>query len=170
MAKFYLSYILYIPEYDAPPLTVALAEFFSLPARNIKGIITRDAAMPFPRWRRITMVCVNAAVVHKVFGHGTVTATDGKYITVRFHDIEKKFVYPDVFDGFMTLEGDTPDGDIARDIEESKKYKQSIMDKKKEENEFAKKRGIVVPGKIITAEEEEDESSFKDFEKEDPDL
>ena len=35
----------------------------------------------------------NLEVKHKVFGLGTVIATNGKYMTIRFDSAEKNFVY-----------------------------------------------------------------------------
>lgn len=43
-------------------------------------------------------------VVHKVFGRGTVVAADGQTVTIQFPGQEKKFVYPDAFARFLTLE------------------------------------------------------------------
>ena len=50
------------------------------------------------------MVFENLQVRHKTFGLGTVVATDGKYIKVKFDSTEKNFVYPDAFkQGFLKL-------------------------------------------------------------------
>jgi len=44
------------------------------------------------------MVFENLQVKHKAFGLGTVVNYNGKYITVKFPNAEKVFVYPDAFE------------------------------------------------------------------------
>ena len=41
-------------------------------------------------------------VKHKVFGCGTITELTSAYLTVNFGDSEKKFVYPDAFEKYLT--------------------------------------------------------------------
>ena len=108
------------------------------------------------------MVLDNLHVKHKAFGDGTVVSTSGKYITVKFAGVQKIFVYPDIFEKFLTLDDGTVSDDILEDIKASNLAKQKIIDIKNEENHRAMTRGIVIPGKEITnADGEEDESSFK---------
>ena len=45
----------------------------------------------------------NLEVKHKAFGAGVIIASDGKYITVKFDSVTKTFVYPDIFERFLTL-------------------------------------------------------------------
>ena len=103
------------------------------------------------------MVLDNLAVRHKSFGEGVIVLADDKYITVRFAEIEKKFVYPDIFEKFLTLSDGTVPSEIASDIEKSKELKQQIIDKKHEENERARNKGIVIPGKIVVPSEDQNE-------------
>ena len=111
------------------------------------------------------MIFENLNVRHKSFGDGVVTQRDGKYITVKFNSAEKKFVYPDVFDGFLTLADGTVCDEILADIGDAKKAKQVILDKKNEENLRAMMRGIVIPGKEANPLEGEDEEGrFKETE------
>lgn len=110
------------------------------------------------------MVFENLRVKHKAFGEGVITEHVGNYITVRFDTAEKKFVYPDSFEKFLTLSDGTVSGEIMGDIEASKKAKQLILDKKNEENLRAMTRGIVIPGKEATHDSDEDEGRFKDQE------
>ena len=110
------------------------------------------------------MVFENVAVKHKTFGEGVITEHVGNYITVKFASAEKKFVYPDSFEKFLTLSDGTVSDEIISDIEASKKAKQIIIDKKNEENMRAMTRGIVIPGKEASLESDEDDGRAKEQE------
>ncbi len=99
----------------------------------------------------------NLEVKHKAFGDGVVVSSDGKYITVKFENVTKVFVYPDIFEKFLTLADGTVSEEILADIESVKLAKQQILDKKHEENVRAMTKGIVIPGKEINLLEGEDE-------------
>ena len=105
------------------------------------------------------MVLENLEVQHKTFGLGTVIATQGKYMTVKFEIGEKNFVYPDSFEKFLTLKDGTVSEEILSDLAVSQAAKQQIIDKKHQENLRSMTRGIVIPGKeeIIESDEEEHE-------------
>lgn len=102
----------------------------------------------------------NLVVKHKSFGMGTVVSMQGKYITVNFDNAKKTFVYPDVFDGFLTLADGSIPLEITYDIAKSKLAKQQIIDKKLEENVRAMKKGIVIPGKEVVNEVEDDDRGY----------
>lgn len=113
------------------------------------------------------MLVDNLVVNHKSFGVGTVVSHQGKYMTVRFENAQKIFVYPDAFESFLTLEDGTVSDEIMIDIEAARRAKQVILDKKKEENIRAMTKGIVIPGKEGSANEhEEDENHYKTHEHE----
>ncbi len=95
------------------------------------------------------MVFDNLKIKHKTFGEGIVKSMDGKYITALFGSLEKKFVYPDAFENFLTLDDGTVSQEILEDIRNAKTAKQVILDKKNEENRRAMTHGIVIPGKEI---------------------
>ena len=103
------------------------------------------------------MVLENLDVHHKAFGHGKVMAKNGQYITVKFEAVEKVFVYPDIFEKFLTLADGTVCDEIKSDIALAKAEKQRIIDTKNEENERARTRGIVIPGKEFNPNESEEE-------------
>ena len=103
------------------------------------------------------MVLDNLHVRHKAFGDGVVVATQGKYMTVKFGAAEKVFVYPDIFEKFLTLSDGTVSEDIKEDIRLTNIQKQAVLDRKNEENHRAMTRGIVIPGKENAAFETEDE-------------
>ena len=108
------------------------------------------------------MVFEDLGVLHKAFGQGKVVSKNGQYITVKFESCEKIFVYPDIFEKFLTLSDGTVSDEIAADLAATKAAKQKIIDKKTEENINAMTRGIVIPGKEnLNPDGEEEESSDK---------
>ena len=107
----------------------------------------------------------NLEVNHKAFGTGVVTAKQGKYMTVKFATFEKVFVYPDIFEKFLTLSDGTVSDEIKEDICGAKLHKQAILNKKHEENMRAMTHGIVIPGKEFSATDSDDEEArFKNSE------
>lgn len=109
----------------------------------------------------------NLEVKHKAFGLGTVVSTDGKYMTIRFESAVKSFVYPDSFEKYLTLADGTVSEEIKSDLAKVSAIKQSILDKKVAENLHSMKHGIVIPGKELTAESEDEESQYKSSDSED---
>ncbi len=108
------------------------------------------------------MVLDNLEVCHKSFGKGRVVSTNGKYITVKFENVQKIFVYPDVFENFLTLADGTVSSEIAADLNAVKAQKQIEINKKNEENLRSMTRGIVIPGKENSGSDmDEDEGRFK---------
>lgn len=113
------------------------------------------------------MLVDNLVVNHKSFGVGTVVSHQGKYMTVRFQNAQKIFVYPDAFESFLTLEDGTVSDEILIDIAAARRAKQAILDKKNEENIRAMTKGIVIPGKEgSVTESDEDENHYKSHEAE----
>lgn len=103
----------------------------------------------------------NLEVKHKAFGNGVIVSEQGKYITVKFETVTKIFVYPDIFEKFLTLADGSVSEEILADLESSKIAKQKIQDKKHEENLRAMTKGIVIPGKEINLLEGEDEEGHQ---------
>ena len=99
----------------------------------------------------------NLAVKHKSFGPGVIVNVQGKYITVRFENQEKVFVYPDIFEKFLTLADGTVSAEILSDLSDANLRKQKIRDQKTEENIRSMIKGIVIPGKEILPNDAEDE-------------
>ena len=113
------------------------------------------------------MVFENLQVRHKTFGLGTVVATDGKYIKVKFDSTEKNFVYPDSFEKFLTLEDGSLTDEILADLAVTNERKAKILADKIEENVRAMTHGIVIPGKEnVNAEGEDEEGRFKNSDNE----
>ena len=113
------------------------------------------------------MILENLEVLHKAFGKGTVVSVNGKYFTVKFESVQKTFVYPDIFEKFLTLADGSVSPEISADLESLKALKQKELDKKNEENLHAMTRGIVIPGKeIVLTDSDEEEDRFKNSESE----
>jgi len=113
------------------------------------------------------MIFDNLEVNHKAFGCGTVVSRQGKYLTVNFGAVQKVFVYPDAFAGYLTLADGTIPEEIVIDIEAAKREKQMIIDKKNEENLRAMTKGIVIPGKeVAIGEPEEEDNNYKQHDSE----
>ena len=112
------------------------------------------------------MVSQNTKVTHKTFGEGLVTNHEGNYINVSFGGAVKKFVYPDAFDKFLTVDDESVLAAIKVDIDASKRAKQIIIDKKNEENYRAMTRGIVIPGKEANSESDNEDEEFRGKENE----
>ena len=112
------------------------------------------------------MIFENIKVTHKTFGDGVVANRDGNYINVNFSGAVKRFVYPDAFEKFLTVEDESILSAIKVDIDASKRAKQIIIDRKNEENYRAMTRGIVIPGKEANAESEGEEDEFRGRENE----
>lgn len=114
------------------------------------------------------MVFDNLEVRHKAFGDGVVVAAKGQYITVKFAAVEKVFVYPDIFEKHLTLRDGGVSEEIKLDLLEKQKQKQKISDEKKAENYRAMTRGIVIPGKDMNIDGEDEEN--KNSQEEDGEL
>ena len=113
------------------------------------------------------MIFENMEVLHRSCGKGTVIAKNGQYLTVKFDSAQKIFVYPDIFEKFMTLADGTVSEEIIRDLEASKAAKKKILDSKEEENVRAMTRGIVIPGKEnLNSETDEEEARYKNSDSE----
>ncbi len=113
------------------------------------------------------MLSLDLEVLHKAFGKGTVVSINGRYFTVQFGSVQKTFVYPDIFEKFLTLADGSVSDEIIADLTATKIQKQIELDKKNEENRRAMTRGIVIPGKEnVSAECEEEEGRFKNSEHE----
>lgn len=72
----------------------------------------------------------NALVTHKSFGAGKVTDISDQYITICFEDAIKKFIYPDAFKSFLTIQNEALQRKInddlgKKEIQEQEKKKQT---------------------------------------------
>lgn len=83
------------------------------------------------------MNLLNQSVTNNVYGQGTVTAQDKNYIYVSFEVGEKKFKYPEAFDGFLKLKDEVMQELVNAHMTQLKLKTQVI--KKQEENEKQEK-------------------------------
>lgn len=80
------------------------------------------------------MDLINEEITHKVFGEGNIIEQDASFITVDFNEDIKKFVYPDAFEQYMTLNNQQTAQSFETILEENEK-KEAKLALKREEKE-----------------------------------
>lgn len=78
------------------------------------------------------MNLINEEITHKVFGEGNVVEHEDSIITIDFNDDVKKFVYPDAFEKFITLNNES----TAKSLNEiflKRQLEEEVLEKKREE-------------------------------------
>lgn len=124
------------------------------------------------------MNLINKKITHKTFGEGYIVDQDESFITIDFKDFNKKFVYPDAFGQFITLE-DRETAKSLKKIITKLKIEQEALEKEQEEKreqeleEQKRKdhlRKLIKNNKIHESsqivfwlDEEEKESAFTDW-------
>ena len=104
------------------------------------------------------MDLMNLKVSHKIFGDGIIIDNDSLYITVKFSEGEKKFGYPNAFDGYLSTEDTEFNNKVKEEIEAIKRLEE---EKKKE---IAKKEKENL--KVATRKEEKKERKVKVYPRE----
>lgn len=97
-------------------------------------------------WMVDDMNLIGFYVKHKDFGEGIIKQQDGNYLVVSFSQGDKRFIYPDAFDNFITVS----DNKIAEFISlelENKKCEKSKMEKQKNQQ-----NGNIVSKTVFTNE------------------
>lgn len=87
-------------------------------------------------------------VVHKVFGNGIVEKVSDKYVTVRFANLQKVFVYPDAFEVFLAAVDEAVARDIAADLTRVKEQRRA------HDEEVEKAREVSMRGQVSAGPEE----------------
>lgn len=80
------------------------------------------------------MNLINEEITHKVFGEGSIVDQEGSIITVDFNEDLKKFVYPDAFENFITLNN----REVAESLDEiisEKAAEKEALERKREEKQ-----------------------------------
>ncbi|MFT9076574.1 hypothetical protein [Ethanoligenens sp.] len=100
------------------------------------------------------MDLLNIKVKHTVFGVGTVTEVDDKYITVQFAAKSSKFAYPDAFEKFIKAENSAIQETILNDIVVARRAEEErrlaeLADRKAEEERRAAERQTSSPAKKV---------------------
>lgn len=72
----------------------------------------------------------NEIVIHKVFGEGTILQLDGDKLTVAFISGERKFIFPDAFNGFLVAKNSDISEQILDCIKEVERVKQKELQEK----------------------------------------
>ncbi|KXH86948.1 malate synthase [Sporosarcina sp. HYO08] len=120
------------------------------------------------------MNLINEEITHKVFGEGNIVGQEDSIITVDFNEGIKKFVYPDAFGTFITL-NDRNTAKSLKSIILKKEMEEEALEKKREEvkmrqaleqqrKEILKNRSIHESSQIVLwLEEEEQQSVFVDW-------
>jgi hypothetical protein len=70
------------------------------------------------------MGLLNMKVSHKTFGDGIIIDKDSSYITVKFSEGEKKFIYHNAFDGYLSTKDKDFNNKIREEIEAIKKLEE----------------------------------------------
>lgn len=78
------------------------------------------------------MNLVNEEITHKVFGEGNIVEHEESIITVDFNKDIKKFVYPDAFDEFITL-NDPKTAQTFKEIFLKRQQEKEALEKKRED-------------------------------------
>ena len=83
---------------------------------------------------------------HKTLGDGVVLSMSGKYMTVKFSDKQKTFVYPDAFDSFLSITDEEANRVISADLARAKSTRAAEEDRRRTEREEQMRSWIVIPG------------------------
>lgn len=86
----------------------------------------------------------NKKVVHETFGKGNVIDNSERYIKVDFEAGVKRFIFPDVFDEFMTLTDETMAGFVEEKLEEKEKQMKIEAIKLKKEKAEERERQLIL--------------------------
>ncbi len=120
------------------------------------------------------MNLINEEITHKVFGEGNIVEHEDSIITVDFNEQIKKFVYPDAFNDFITLNNENTAKNLKKIFAE-RAVEEEILEKKREEEkesqlleqqrmEKLKNHKIHESSQIVFwLDEEEQENVFTDW-------
>ena len=81
------------------------------------------------------MNLINEEITHKVFGEGNIIDQDASIITVDFDEVVKKFVYPDAFGKFITLNDQHTAKSLKKVISKREIKEEALARKREEEKE-----------------------------------
>lgn len=81
------------------------------------------------------MNLINEGITHKVFGEGHIIDQDASFVTIDFNEDTKKFVYPDAFQGFITLHNQNTAKTLEKVISKNEKIEAALEEKREEEKE-----------------------------------
>lgn len=123
---------------------------------------------------RALMNLINEEITHTVFGEGSIVDHEGSIVTIDFNEDIKKFVYPDAFNNFITL-NDQKTAKSLKKVLLKRQVEQDALDKIRQEEkkrraieqqrkEMMKNNKIHESSQIVFwLDEEEQENVFSDW-------
>lgn len=120
------------------------------------------------------MDLINEEITHKVFGEGNIIEQDASFITVDFNEDVRKFVYPDAFEQYMTLNNQQTAKSFETILEENEKKEAKLAikrEEKREQQELERQRQDMLRNHrihessqiVFWLDEEEQQSVFTDW-------
>ncbi|QUW22988.1 malate synthase [Sporosarcina sp. Marseille-Q4063] len=85
------------------------------------------------------MNLINEEITHKVFGEGNIVNHEDSIITIEFNEDIKKFVYPDAFGTFITL-NDRTTAKTMKKVFLKKEMEEEALERKREEQALEQQR------------------------------
>lgn len=113
------------------------------------------------------MQLVGQPIRHKVFGPGVVTAREENILTVDFSAGEKRFLYPDSFSGFLSLQDGALQSEIQKLLkvkEEKQRAVQRKLDAEKERRDYLRSLKLTPNSQaVFSLKESELPAAFADW-------
>lgn len=81
------------------------------------------------------MNLINKEITHKVFGEGNIVDQDASFITIEFNNDIKKFVYPNAFGKFITLNDQNTAKSLNKILSKRERKEEALEKKRAEEKE-----------------------------------
>lgn len=81
------------------------------------------------------MNLINEGITHKVFGEGQIVDQDASFVTIDFTEDTKKFVYPDAFQEFITLNDQNTANTFKEVISKNEMREAALEEEREKENE-----------------------------------
>ncbi|MBP1970823.1 hypothetical protein J2Z83_002959 [Virgibacillus natechei] len=81
------------------------------------------------------MNLINEEITHKVFGEGNIVDQDASFITIEFNNDTKKFVYPNAFGKFITLNDQNTAKSLKKILSKREIEEEALERKRQEEKE-----------------------------------
>ena len=89
---------------------------------------------------------IGRTVRHAAFGEGIILAIDGRCVTVRFESGEKRFVYPNAFEGYLVAEDPDVRYEIGRALGEARRLREESEKRRIHERACLSDKGSVISG------------------------
>ncbi|HZJ57197.1 MAG TPA: malate synthase [Clostridia bacterium] len=90
------------------------------------------------------MSIINKQVTHEIFGKGNVVKYDDAYIKIKFASGDKKFVFPDAFESYLTLVDKRAANLVNKKLEEQEKERREEALRLKEQEALERKKRLLL--------------------------